>query len=69
VDRLLNAARTSTDMDERRAIYAEAQAILSVDLPIIYLYHQTWLWALRGNVSGFEGYPDGMIRLAGVRVN
>lgn len=69
VDRLLNAARTNPDMDARRAIYAEAQAILSVDLPIIYLYHQTWLWALRGNVTGFEGYPDGMIRLAGVRVN
>lgn len=69
VDRLLNAARTTPDMDARRAIYAEAQAILSVDMPIIYLYHQTWLWALRGNVTGFEGYPDGMIRLSGVRVN
>lgn len=68
VDRLLNAAREVTDMDARRAIYAEAQAILMEDLPIIYLYHQTWLWALRSNVSGFEGYPDGMIRLAGVRV-
>lgn len=68
VDRLLNAARTTNDMDERRAIYAEAQDILMAELPIIYLYHQTWLWALRDNVSGFEGYPDGMIRLAGVRV-
>jgi peptide/nickel transport system substrate-binding protein len=68
VDRLLNAARTTNDMDERRAIYAEAQNILMDELPIIYLYHQTWLWALRDNVTGFEGYPDGMIRLAGVRV-
>ena len=68
VDRLLNAARATNDMDERRAIYAEAQEILMVDLPIIYLYHQTWLWALRNEVTGFEGYPDGMIRLAGVRV-
>ena len=68
VDRLLNDARAVNDMDERRAIYAEAQSILMEELPIIYLYHQTWLWALRNNVTGFEGYPDGMIRLAGVRV-
>jgi len=68
VDRLLNAARAVTDMDARRALYAEAQTILMAELPIIYLYHQTWLWALRSNVTGFEGYPDGMIRLAGVRV-
>lgn len=68
VDRLLNAARTNTDMDARRALYAEAQDILAAEMPIIYLYHQTWLWALRSNVTGFEGYPDGMIRLAGVRV-
>lgn len=68
VDRLLNEARAVTDMEGRRAVYAEAQNILMADLPIIYLYHATWLWALRGNVTGFEGYPDGMIRLAGVRV-
>jgi peptide/nickel transport system substrate-binding protein len=68
VDRLLNAARTTNDMDERRAIYAEAQNILMDELPIIYLYHQTWLWAMKAGISGFVPYPDGMIRLAGVKV-
>ena len=67
VDRLLDEARTVSDIDERRAIYAEAQDILMAELPIIYLYHPTWLWALRDSVSGFVPYPDGMIRLAGVR--
>lgn len=67
VDRLLNAARTTTDMDARRAAYAQAQEILMAEMPIIYLYHQTWLWAMAGNVQGFVPYPDGMIRLAGVR--
>jgi len=69
VDRLLNLARTSTDIDARRAAYAEAQQILMAELPIIYLYHQTWLWALSSRVQGFVPYPDGMIRLAGVRMD
>ncbi|MGY6633666.1 MAG: ABC transporter substrate-binding protein [Alkalilacustris sp.] len=67
VDRLLNAARAASDMEERKALYAEAQEILMEALPIIYLYHPTWLWALRDGVTGFVPYPDGMIRLAGVR--
>ena len=36
------------------------------DMPIIYLYHQTWIWALTTKIDGFVAYPDGMIRLQGV---
>lgn len=67
VDRLLNEARRVSDIDARRALYAQAQDILMAELPIIYLYHPTWLWAMRDSVTGFVPYPDGMIRLAGVR--
>ncbi len=66
VDELLNAARTSTDIAVRKAKYDEAEAILAEDLPIIYLYHQTWIWALAKKVEGFVPYPDGMIRLEDV---
>lgn len=66
VDALLNAARTSTDLAVRKQKYDAAEAILNQDLPIIYLYHQTWIWALSKNMSGFVPYPDGMIRLQGV---
>jgi peptide/nickel transport system substrate-binding protein len=66
VDALLNAARTSTDPVERKAKYDAANAILSEELPIIYLYHQTWLWAMSSKIKGFTAYPDGMIRLSGV---
>lgn len=66
VDALLNAARTSTDPAERKAKYDAAGKILGAELPIIYLYHQTWLWALSDKLKGFTAYPDGMIRLAGV---
>jgi peptide/nickel transport system substrate-binding protein len=66
VDTLLNEARLSTDTAERKAKYDAANAILREELPIIYLYHQTWLWAMSNKVQGFEAYPDGMIRLSGV---
>ena len=66
IDRILDEARTVNDTAARQALYAEARAILNEDLPIIYLWHDTWLWALDEGVQGFVPYPDGMIRLAGV---
>ncbi len=66
VDNLLDEARLSTETSDRKASYDAANAILSDALPIIYLYHQTWLWAMSNDVEGFTAYPDGMIRLAGV---
>lgn len=69
VDNLLNEARLSTDPADRKASYDAANAILREELPIIYLYHQTWLWGLSNAIDGFVAYPDGMIRLAGVTKN
>ncbi|KZZ30371.1 ABC transporter substrate-binding protein, partial [Sulfitobacter sp. HI0082] len=46
VDELLNKARKSNDQDVRRESYTAARAILNEELPIVYLYHQTWIWAL-----------------------
>lgn len=66
VDDLLNAARTSTVLETRLASYNAAREILNADLPIIYLYHPVWIWALSDGVDGFVAYPDGMIRLEGV---
>ena len=66
VDSALNEARVSTDMATRQALYDTATEILNTDLPIIYLYHQVWIWALDQSVRGFVPYPDGMIRLQGV---
>ncbi|MCV6585279.1 MAG: ABC transporter substrate-binding protein [Marinibacterium sp.] len=66
VDALLDSARTSTDLATRKANYDAARVILQEDLPLIYLYHVTWIWALDTDLSGFTAYPDGMIRLEGV---
>ena len=42
------------DDAERKAKYDAAREILSKNLPIIYLYHQTWIWALDKKVEGFK---------------
>ncbi|MBI1170015.1 ABC transporter substrate-binding protein [bacterium] len=67
VDKALNEARTSTDVAKRKVSYDAAQKILLTDLPIIYLYHQVWIWAANKKVEGFVPYPDGMIRLQDVK--
>ena len=40
--------------------------ILNQDLPVIYLGHQTYIFALDDKVQGFKALPDGMIRLQDV---
>ncbi len=67
VDRLLNEARASTDEAVRKQKYDAAGKILNEDLPVIYLGHQSWIWALKKDVTGFVPSPDGMIRLLGVK--
>ncbi|WP_373946758.1 ABC transporter substrate-binding protein [Paracoccus marcusii] len=66
VDRLLNEARAVTDPAARKALYDEAGVILNQDLPVIYLGHQTYIFALDDKVQGFKALPDGMIRLQDV---
>jgi peptide/nickel transport system substrate-binding protein len=68
MDTLLNEARLSTDPAVRKQSYDAAVALQQRDMPIIYLYHPVWIWALDNGVSGFTPYPDGMIRLHGVSV-
>ncbi|GES42249.1 peptide ABC transporter substrate-binding protein [Rhizobium dioscoreae] len=69
VDKLLLEARQSQDNTVRKQKYDAAEAILSQDLPIIFLGHQAWIWAYNKKVSGFVPSPDGMIRLVGVKKN
>jgi peptide/nickel transport system substrate-binding protein len=69
VDELLSKARASNDRAVRKQSYDAAQAILLKDLPIVYLYHPVWVWAMTNKLHGFTPYPDGMIRLAGVTLD
>ncbi|WP_405404663.1 ABC transporter substrate-binding protein [Paracoccus sp. Ld10] len=69
VDRLLNEARAASDVAVRKDLYDQASVILNKDLPVIYLGHQTYIFALEQSVQGFEALPDGMIRLQDVTLS
>lgn len=68
IDELLEEARSASEMDERRPLYAEAQEILSQENPVVYLYYLPYPFAHDARLQGFVGYPDGMIRLKGVEM-
>lgn len=69
MDKALNEARLSNDPTVRKQSYDAAIALQQEDMPIIYLYHPVWIWALDEKMAGFTPYPDGMIRLHGVSVS
>lgn len=68
MDRLLDEARRSNDPAVRKESYDAAIALQQEEMPLAYLYHPVWIWALDSDVEGFVPYPDGMIRLQGVSV-
>lgn len=68
LDDLLEQARSTTVLAERRRLYREAAAIFLEDRPFLFLYHLRWFWAHSAKLSGFESYPDGVIRLKGMKM-
>jgi peptide/nickel transport system substrate-binding protein len=35
----------------------------------LYLYHRNWLWAYNAKLTGVREVPDGLPRLAGLKLN
>lgn len=68
VDKELNASRLVYDVPARKAHFDAAAKILRDELPIVYLYLPAWIWASSAKVDGFVPNPDGMIRLANVKL-
>ena len=69
LDRLLTDAQEQMDPEERQRLYAEAVEKLSQNRTIVYLYHQKYTAAFSRRVTGLEAPPDGLLRLAGVRLD
>jgi peptide/nickel transport system substrate-binding protein len=69
VDRLLNAARAASSLDERYELYKEAALRYLPNRHIIYLYHQQLFFPHTTRLQGFEAYPDGLIRFQDVRLD
>jgi peptide/nickel transport system substrate-binding protein len=68
VDAELDAERTASTPEERMTHFAKIAAITLVDRPLIYLWHQKWLYAMSSKLTGFTPYPDGLIRPQGIAV-
>lgn len=57
-DRLMEAGRHELDRDRRKEIYAELQALMARDLPVIPLWHEDNVAVLNRDVVGFELLPN-----------
>ena len=55
-------------MAQRKAIYEKMTAKFLANGWIIYLYHPQYLIAQTAKVEGFKAYPDGLIRVMGVKL-
>lgn len=67
LEKLLQAARLTSDRDARKRSYDGVMRILLDERPIIYLWHQTWIWGFTADLQGYVPYPDGLIRLRDVK--
>jgi peptide/nickel transport system substrate-binding protein len=61
IDRLLDAGRRELDRDKRRAIYAEVQRILGSELPVISLWHEDNVAAMRRELDGYVVLPTAQL--------
>ena len=64
LDALLDRARQSQDLAERRDLYGQAVAKIHADAPLVYLYRQRNLTGVANAVKGVQVFPDGVIRVA-----
>ena len=62
LDALLEQARSTTDTEQRRRLYSEAQKIVAAELPYIPLWHQTNVAVLRTTFAGYRLLPSGDFR-------
>jgi peptide/nickel transport system substrate-binding protein len=67
MDKVLLDGRKETDETKRKAIYEKVAGIYLKDLPTIPLYHPNWFYAAQAKVQGVKVYPDGILRLTGVK--
>ena len=67
-DALLNQSRSLRDAAERKKVFEQIAARVLKERPIIYLYHRNWLWAYNAKLGGVRDIPDGLLRVAGLKL-
>jgi peptide/nickel transport system substrate-binding protein len=69
VDALLTKARQTPEPAERKKLYDQATEHLMRDLPRLHLWHRRVFTGYTAKLTGFTPYPDGIIRLKGLKLN
>jgi len=69
VDALLDAGRTETNPDTRKADYAKAATIIADDASYIYLYNPSVIAAWSKKLSGYAPRRDKAIRFSSARLS
>jgi peptide/nickel transport system substrate-binding protein len=67
VDELLDRARTTDNLEQRRADYEGVWQQVHKDLPIIYLWTPRNIVGLSNRITGFTLLADGLLRLQDMR--
>lgn len=57
MDQVLERARRSLDLAERKKLYQEVQRILADDLPALFLYHARRVYVIERSYQGWERVP------------
>ena len=69
LDGILSKARHVADPAERKKLYDQANEILTRDVPRLIVWHRRVFTGYSARVQGFTPYPDGIIRLKGLKLN
>jgi peptide/nickel transport system substrate-binding protein len=67
-DALVTKARHVAEPAERKKLYDKATEILVRDVPSLHLWHRRVFTGYNARVQGFTPYPDGIIRLKGLKL-
>ena len=68
-DKLITAAKNTTDKEQRTKLYEQAQQLLKEQVPLTPIAHSTVYQPMRKNVEGFKISPLGLMSFYGVSVD
>lgn len=67
LDDKLAQARAIAEPEKRKPIYNEITDILMKDYPVVYVFNQRSAFGHKANLIGFRAFPDGIVRLEGLK--
>ena len=63
LDRLATEARSTTDLEKRKALYSQAQQILNDELPLLFTFSEEYFYGYGKKIHGFKPWGAVFLRL------